>query len=66
MFKMVMGELIFPHNKLEENMEYNEKIILTDILKTLKQILDVQKKILNNTKENNKDLSKQEKELLKG
>ena len=63
---MVMGELIFPHNKLEENMEYNEKIILTDILKTLKQILDVQKKILNNTKENNKDLSKQEKELLKG
>ena len=63
---MVMGELIFPHNKLEENMEYNEKIILTDILETLKQILDVQKKILNNTKENNKDLSKQEKELLKG
>ena len=63
---MVMGELIFPHNKLEENMEYNEKIILTDILKTLKQILDIQKKILKNTKENNKDLSKQEKELLKG
>ena len=47
-------------------MAREERIILTDILETLKQILDVQKKILNNNKENNKDLSKQEKELLYG
>ena len=32
-------------------MARDERIVLTDILETLKQILDVQKKILNNTKE---------------
>ena len=53
-------------------MAREERIILTDILETLKQILDVQKEILNNSIETKtkikdpRDISKQEKKLLKG
>ena len=62
MFKMVVGELIFPHDKSKENMEREQRLILTEISETLKEILKIQKLILKD----NKDLSKQEKELLKG
>ena len=53
-------------------MAREERIVLTDILETLKEILNVQKEILNNSIETKtkikdpRDISKQEKELLKG
>ena len=53
-------------------MEREQRLILTEISETLKEILNVQKEILNNSIETKtkikdaRDISKQEKELLKG
>tara|TARA_B100001778_G_C18010923_1_gene372240 strand:+ start:83 stop:259 length:177 start_codon:yes stop_codon:yes gene_type:complete len=56
---MVMREVKFPHDKNKEIMERDLRIILTDILDTLKEILKLQKKDTTD----NKDVSK-EKQLL--
>ena len=53
-------------------MEREQRLILTEISETLKEILNVQKEILNNSIETKtkikdpRDISKEEKELLKG
>ena len=56
---MVMREVKFPHDKYEEIMDRDLRLILSEILDTLKKILELQKK---DTKYN-KNVSK-EKQLL--